>query len=264
MKYEWSKRRRYVAAIGAPTGNVDAGAASDAAQRSLCWQQFPVFNLLLLSLSLLSLLLSANELRQQTYYNLVQWLCPAIEATLATLALRCAALPWALRLGWAALARGRYLTRCKHPFSQNTHNTSPFISSGSSSATGNIKEVPHTCTHMHTQAHTHRDTLARLVPDALISHSTPRSQSYSIIMLLFATICCGRIISTHTSFSPPLSLSLCSSWTLAWWPPSNRITRILNLHAKVKRFASKSNRFPANPPKCLDDTLRQMIFSWAR
>lgn len=133
--------------------------------------------------------------------------------------------------GWAALARGRYLTRCKHPFSQNTHNTGPFISSSSSSATGNIKEVPHTymhthahtCIHMHTQAHTqHTDTLARLVPDALISHSTPRSQSYSIIMLLFATICCARIISTHTSFSPSrslsisLSLSLCSSWTLAW------------------------------------------------
>lgn len=78
MKYEWSKRRRDVAAIGAPTGNVDAGAGSaqqqrhDAAQSMLAlgWQQFPVFNLLLLS---------ANELRQQTYYNLVQWLCPAIE-----------------------------------------------------------------------------------------------------------------------------------------------------------------------------------------
>lgn len=83
MKYEWSKRRRDVAAIGAPTGNVDAGAGSTAAaaRRSaaqsmlaLGWQQFPVFNLLLFSL-----LLSANELRQQTYYNLVQWLCLAIE-----------------------------------------------------------------------------------------------------------------------------------------------------------------------------------------
>lgn len=45
------------------------------------------------------------------------------------------------------------------------------------------------------------------MPDALISHSTPRSQSYSIIMLLFATICCPHYLYSH-SLSPSLSICL--------------------------------------------------------
>lgn len=46
------------------------------------------------------------------------------------------------------------------------------------------------------------------MPDALISHSTPRSQSYSIIMLLFATICCPHYLCSHFALSHSLSPSL--------------------------------------------------------
>lgn len=116
---------------------------------------------------------------------------PSNRATLATLALRSAAPAWALvwpGLGWAALARGRYLTRCKHPFSQNTHNTSPFISSGSS-ATGNIKEVPHTQTgtHMHTEAHTHTLTLTHTCQACARCADKPQHAPLAIVLNYYVT-----------------------------------------------------------------------------
>lgn len=152
---------------------------------------------------------------------------PSDRATLATLALRSAAPAWALvwpGLGWAALARGRYLTRCKHPFSQNTHNTSPFISSGSSSATGNIKEVPQTHTSAHSYTHAHTLTLTHTCQACARCADKPQHAPLAIVLNYYVTfrnyllpaLSLLTLRPISFSFSLSLFLSVCSSWTSAW------------------------------------------------
>lgn len=139
---------------------------------------------------------------------------PSDRATLATLALRRPG-HWS-GLGWAALARGRYLTRCKHPFSQNTHNTSPFISSGSSSATGNIKEVPHTQTgtHMHTEAHTHSLTLTHTCQACARCADKPQHAPLAIVLNYYVTFRNYLLPALSLLTLRPISLSFSLSFSL--------------------------------------------------